>query len=77
MLAGLLTCWRHQHDENMLRMAKKLGDFYVRTGDVFCSPARIEEYKDFVNGNEGIETCYFPRSKGWPCFMPRPRTATI
>jgi len=64
MLAGLVTCWRCQRDEQMLRMAKKLGDFYVGTGDVFCSPQRIEEYKSFVNGNEGIETCYFPAIEG-------------
>ena len=64
MLPGLLLCWRHQHDKKMLRMAKKLGDFYVATNDAICSPSRIKEYSDFVNGNEGIETCYFPAIEG-------------
>ena len=64
MLAGLVTCWRCQHDATTLRMAKKLGDFYVRTGDALCASKRIEEYKTFVNGNEGIESCYFPAIEG-------------
>ena len=64
MLAGLMTCWNQLHDEAMLRMAKKLGDYYVRTGDALCSPKRVEQYKLFVNANEGIESCYFPAIEG-------------
>ncbi len=60
LLVGLVTAATHFHDTNLLAAARRLGDFYVSTADVFCSVAREAELKATGTGGDGYTCCYFP-----------------
>ncbi len=60
LLAGLVTAAEELRDTNLLAAARRLGDFYVATADIFCSPAREQELRATGTGGDGYTCCYFP-----------------
>ena len=64
LLVGLVTAARDFHDANLLAAARRLGDFYLNTSDVFCSPAREAELRATGTGGDGYTCCYFPAIEG-------------
>jgi hypothetical protein len=60
LLVGLVTAANRFHNTNLLTAARRLGDFYVSTTDVFCSAAREAELKATGTGGDGYTCCYFP-----------------
>jgi hypothetical protein len=64
LLAGLVTAAQRRQRPEMLAAARRLGDFYVSTGDVFCSPAREAELRATGNAGDSYTCCYFPAIEG-------------
>jgi hypothetical protein len=64
LLVGLVAAASHFHDTNLLAAARRLGDFYVTTAGVFCSPAREAELKATGTYGDGYTCCYFPAIEG-------------
>jgi len=64
LLVGLVTAARELHDPNLLAAARRLGDFYVSSTNVFCSAAREAESRATGTGGDGYACCYFPAIEG-------------
>jgi hypothetical protein len=64
LLVGLVTAARELHDTNLLAAARRLGDFYVSSTNVFCSTAREAELRATGTGGDGYTCCYFPGIEG-------------
>jgi hypothetical protein len=60
LLIGLVTAYERFHDPKLLEAARKLGDFYVTSADIFCDPKRQKAYHDSTGYATGFDTCYFP-----------------
>ncbi|MCH5598008.1 beta-L-arabinofuranosidase domain-containing protein [Niabella ginsengisoli] len=64
MLVGLITAWEKFKDDNLLQSAKRLGDFYVKTAEQLCNPAREAEYKATGTAADSYQVGYFPAMEG-------------
>lgn len=64
LLVGLVTAATELNDTNLLAAARRLGDFYVATTNVFCSSAREAELRATGSGGDGYTCCYFPGIEG-------------
>jgi hypothetical protein len=64
LLTGLVTAARECHRPDLLSQARRLGDFYVATTNVFCSPARKAEMRATGSGGDSYTCCYFPAIEG-------------
>ena len=64
LLVGLVTAARKLHDTNLLAAARRLGDFYVSSANVFCSTAREAELRATGTYGDGYTCCYFPAIEG-------------
>jgi len=64
LLVGLVTAARELHDTNLLAAARRLGDFYVSSTNVFCSAAREAELRATGTYGDGYTCCYFPGIEG-------------
>lgn len=64
LLAGLVTAAVEYHDPKLLAATRRLGDFYVATTNVFCSPVREAEMRAMGTDGEGYTCCYFPAIEG-------------
>ena len=60
LLVGLVAAGERFQDAALLAAARRLGDFYVATGDDLCSPARLAEYQASGTEGAGYTCCYFP-----------------
>ena len=60
LLVGLIAAANEYHRPDLLESARRLGDFYVATTNVFCSSARKTEMYATGNGGDGYTCCYFP-----------------
>jgi len=60
LLVGLVAAAEKYHDARLLAAAKRLGDFYVNTGETLCAPAREAEFRATGTGGDGYTCCYFP-----------------
>ncbi len=60
LLVGLVTAASALRDTNLLAAARRLGDFYVETSGIFCSPSREAELRATGTGGDGYTCCYFP-----------------
>ncbi len=60
LLVGLVTAAQEYNDPKLLAAAKRLGDFYVKSADHLCSPAREADYKFSGTYGDGYQCCYFP-----------------
>ncbi len=60
LLVGLVAAANHFQDTNLMAAARRLGDFYVASAEVFCSPAREPELKATGTGGDSYTCCYFP-----------------
>ena len=60
MLVGLTTAYERFQDPQILAAARKLGDFYVHTADIFCDPSRQAAFHASTGYAAGFDTCYFP-----------------
>jgi len=64
MLVGLVTASLKLNDQELLTAARRLGDFYVNTGDQLCSPGREAEFRS-TGSDAASYTCgYFPAMEG-------------
>ena len=64
LLVGLVAAANEYHRPELLASARRLGDFYCATANVFCSPARRAEMYATGNGGDGYTCCYFPAIEG-------------
>ena len=64
LLVGLVAAANKDHRPELLASARRLGDFYCATTNVFCSPARRAEMYATGNGGDGYACCYFPAIEG-------------
>jgi hypothetical protein len=64
LLVGLVATANHYHRPELLASARRLGDFYCTTTNVFCSPSRRAEMYATGNGGDGYTCCYFPAIEG-------------
>ena len=48
----------------LMKLARKLGDFYVNTADQLCSPAHEAEFQATGSYGDGYAICYFPAIEG-------------
>ena len=64
LLVGLLEAYRATGQEELLKCAKGIGDFYITTGDRFLDPQREEEYRGTGTYAAGYVTDYFPGIEG-------------
>jgi DUF1680 family protein len=64
LLVGLVTAAGELRDPNLLAAARRLGDFYVSSANVFCSAAREAELRATGTGGDGYTCCYFPAIEG-------------
>lgn len=64
MLVGLVTAWERFRDEQVLRSARSLGDFYVNTAAQLCNPEREGEYKATGTAADSYQVGYFPAMEG-------------
>jgi hypothetical protein len=64
LLIGLLAAYEQYKAERLLASAKKLGDFYIATADIFCDPAKEQKYRGTATYAEGYVTCYFEGMEG-------------
>lgn len=64
LLMGLIEAHATFGDPKMLEAAKKLGDFYVNTADLYLDPNREELYKTTGTYSTAYVTCYFPALEG-------------
>jgi hypothetical protein len=60
LLVGLVAAAEEYHSPDLLAAARRLGDFYVNTTNVFCSQARKAEMHATGTGGDGYTCCYFP-----------------
>ncbi len=64
LLVGLVTAARERNRPELLEAAAKLGDFYVGSADLMCSPAREAEYKSTGTYGDSYVCDYFPAMEG-------------
>ncbi len=64
LLVGLLEAHRAFVRPELLRSARRIGDFYVATADRFLDPAREAEYRATGTYAAGYPTDYFPGIEG-------------
>jgi DUF1680 family protein len=64
LLVGLIAAAQEFHDEELLRAARRLGDFYVASADQLCAPAREAEFRSSGTYGDGYTCCYFPAIEG-------------
>ena len=64
LLVGLVAAANAYHSPALLASARRLGDFYCTTTNVFCSAARRAEMYATGNGGDGYTCCYFPAIEG-------------
>lgn len=64
LLVGLVTAAREFQRSDLLAAARRLGDFYVTSTNVFCSPLRETELRATGTGGDGYTCCYFPAIEG-------------
>ena len=65
LLLGLTAASRRFQKPQMLAAARRLGDFYATVGlDVFCDPARTNEYNQASAYAGAYVTCYFEGMEG-------------
>ncbi len=64
LLVGLLEAYRATGQAELLGCAKRIGDFYIATGDRFLDPQREEEYRGTGTYAAGYVTDYFPGLEG-------------
>lgn len=60
LLTGLITAARIYHDERLMASARKLGDFYIKSVELLCTPERIEELRATGSYGGSLTCCYFP-----------------
>jgi hypothetical protein len=60
ILLGLVTAYECYQDPRILAAARKLGDFYLSTADILCSPERQKSFHAATGYATGFATCYFP-----------------
>lgn len=60
LLVGLVTASQIYHDERLMTSARKLGDFYVKSVELLCTPERIDELKATGTYGGSLTVCYFP-----------------
>jgi DUF1680 family protein len=60
LLVGLVTAARECNRPDLLAQARRLGDFYLATTNIFCSPARKAEMRATGSGGDSYTCCYFP-----------------
>lgn len=64
LLVGLLEAYAVGHDPKMLQAAKRLGDFYLTTADLYLDPSREELFRSTGSYSAAYVTCYFPALEG-------------
>lgn len=60
LLVGLVTAAKIYNDERLLTSARKLGDYYVKSVELLCTPERIEEFLATGSYGGSLTCCYFP-----------------
>jgi hypothetical protein len=60
LLVGLVTAAKIYHDERLMASARKLGDYYIKSVELLCTPERIEEFLATGGYGGSLTCCYFP-----------------
>ncbi len=64
ILVGLATAARERGRADLLEAAKKLGDYYVASAGLMCSPEREAEYRSTGTYGDSYVCDYFPAMEG-------------
>jgi len=64
ILAGLIAVAQERQRPEFLEAARKLGDYYVASGDQLCSAAREKEFKATGTYGDSFVCDYFPAVEG-------------
>jgi hypothetical protein len=60
LLVGLITAAQVYHDERLMASARKLGDYYIKSVELLCTPERINEFLATGTYGGSLTCCYFP-----------------
>lgn len=64
LLVGLLEAYAASGEVKLLKAARRLGDFYVKTADLYLDPARESLFKSTGTYSTAYVTDYFPAIEG-------------